>query len=302
MKTSRMIRYYADVKKYYIKTKRIIHETIEDINADQLVHVKSSVWGTIVRPGKRWSPLCEKLFQKFEANGVWLEDISCAPNGTVDFINSLSGCERLVVEGGQKLDLGPLSGNSNLLDLQVYPAVKVSKFDFGSMPSLRRCMVPLIPQAESVLKCQKLISLSLCGGQCEGSLNLDSLSSLEEFFCESVRKINRVVFNPNIRLRSLRLRFLRDFKTLEPLSAVLKNLRVVELEKIPLMEINWLVNAKELECISLRVGEIPSIKFLGGLKKLEVLDLIGTKVKDNDLSLRDSLKGELNSKLWSDKD
>jgi hypothetical protein len=32
-----------------------------------------------------------------------------------------------------------------------------------------------------------------------------------------------------------------------------------------------------------------------------VLDLFGSKVKDGDLSFRDSLKGELDSTLWSSK-
>jgi hypothetical protein len=297
-----MTLYYADAKKYFLKTKKIIHEAIDDKEADQLVHVKGSVFGTIIRPGKRWSSFSEKLYHKYKANGVWLENISCAPDGSLDFINSLSGCERLVIEGGQKVDLAPLAGNLYLLDLQIYPHVKAVKFNLANLPNLSRCMVPLCPQLMSILQCQKLVCLFLCGGRHDGILKLESLSALEEFFAEGISNLKTVAFNSGVRLRSIQLRSLKSFSDFEPSLAVLEDLRVIELNKVPSMDIKWLAQAAKLECISLRLGEIESVSFLSGLKKLQVLDLFGTKVKDKNILPCDSLGGELDSRFWSEKE
>jgi len=150
----------------------------------------------------------------------------------------------------------------------------------------------------SVLECRKLVCLFLCGGRYDGALNLESMCSLEELFIESVSGLKAVVLNSDVRLRSLQLRCLKAFQTVEPPDSVLDELRVVDLRQVQNMDIQWLAQAEKLECISLWLGEIPSIRFLSGLKKLQVLSLFGSKVKDKDLSFRDSLKGELDSRCW----
>ena len=62
-----------------------------------------------------------------------------------------------------------------------------------------------------------------------------------------------------------------------------------------------LTQGVQLECVSLRLGKIPSVRCLRNLKKLQVLDLFGTKVVDGDLDFTKSLPGELDTHYWSEK-
>jgi hypothetical protein len=182
--------------------------------------------------------------------------------------------------------------------LAIFPFVSVSDFDLSGLKNLRRCLIPAVPELKSFLACKGLISLHLCGGRHSENLDLQTLTLLEELFCEGVKKLRQVTLNSKVRLRSLKLSHSKTFEQIVPRRCVAEELRVVELNKVPNVDILWLAEAQKVECISLRLGEIPSINFLKGLKKLQVLDLFGSKVKDGDLSFRDSLKGELDSKLW----
>jgi hypothetical protein len=74
-----MIPYYSDNRKYLVTTKNPITRFRRDKDADQFVHITGSVFGVEIRPGLRWTSLCEKLFRQMGANGVRLEDISSAP-------------------------------------------------------------------------------------------------------------------------------------------------------------------------------------------------------------------------------
>jgi hypothetical protein len=296
-----MIPYYVDERKYLLRTKNPVTKLIDDREAGQPIHVTGSIFGITVRPGIRWTSLCETVFRKTGANGVRLEEITSAPSGNLGFVNGLPTCKRLLVEGGGKVDLSPLAGNRQLEDLQLSPSIRISDFDLTTLPNLRRCQIPVRSELISILNCRQIVSLWLNGGSKDGTLKLDTLSSLEEFFCSGVVKLKSVVLNSKVRLRSLELSHLRDFQSIEPQSAITEDLRVVELNKVPSMKLEWLRRAEKLECIALRLGEIPTINFLKGLKHLQVLDLFGSKVKDGDLSFRETLKGELDSKLWSEK-
>jgi hypothetical protein len=296
-----MIPYYVDERKYLLRTKNPITRIKDDKDAGQPIHITGSISGITIRPGIRWTPLCEQVFRKTGANGVRLEEISSAPGGDLSFVNELPGCTRLMVEGGGKVDLAPLARNSQLEDLQISPSVRMREFDLTALPRLRRCQIPVRPELMSILKCQRIVSLWLNGGSYDGIFKLDTLPSLEEFFCSGVAKLKSVVLHPKVRLRSLELAHLKSIESVEPHIAITEELRVVQLNKVPQMKIEWLRHAEKLECIALRLGEIPTVKFLNGLKHLQVLDLFGSKVRDGDLSLRDSLKGELDSTLWSEK-
>lgn len=296
-----MIPYYVDERKYLLRTKNPITKLIDDKEARQPIHVTGSIFGITIRPGIRWTALCDKVFRKTGANGVRLEEVASAPDGDLSFVNELSGCTRLLLEGGGKVDLSPLVGNRQLEDLQLSPSLLMGDFDLTTLPNLRRCQIPVCSELMSVLNCHQIVSLWLNGGSCAGTLKLVTLSSMEEFFCSGVAKLKSVLLHPNVRLRSLELSHLKDFEKIEPQEAITEELRVVQLNKVPRMKLEWLRRAEKLDCIALRLGEISSINFLKGLKHLQVLDLFGSKIKDGDLSFRDSLKGELDSKLWSSK-
>jgi hypothetical protein len=297
-----MTLYYTDERKYLIRTDNPITDLREDKEGGQFVHVTGTIFGITIRPSKRWTSFCNKLFREMRATGVRLEDISCAPNRSLAFINDLPGCKRLSVEGGEGVELSVLSENTDLEDLQIESSVHLeNEFDLTRLRKLRRCFIPYIPALTSFSKCSKLVCLGLNGGQLEGTLDLRSLSALQEFICANVRKLRGVLFNSQVRLRSLELLYMKDFESLEPQTAVTQELLNVQLNKVPRLKFEWLRQAEKIECIALRLGEIPTINFLRGLKNLQVLDLFGSKVKDGDLSFRDSLKGELDSTLWSSK-
>jgi hypothetical protein len=297
-----MTLYYADERKFLRRTKNPITKLEADRDGDQFVHVTGTIFGITIRPSKRWTPFCDRLFRKMNATSVRLEDISCAPEKSLGFINDLPGCKRLSVEGGEGVELEPLSNNAHLEDLQIGPSVRlVSEFDLATLRNLRRCFVPYVSGLRSFSRCSKLICLGLNGGRHEGIIDLNALSAVEEFICANVVKLRGVVFNSKVRLRSLGLIHMKDFESLEPQAAITQELLNVQLNKVPKMKLEWLRKAEKIECIALRLGEIPTINFLRGLKNLQVLDLFGSKVKDGDLSFRDSLKGELDSTLWSSK-
>ncbi len=293
-----MTLYYSDQNKHNIHAKHIVQKCIKDNQLDQYIDIQNNVFGVTIRPGKKWTSFCEKQYYKHKANHVLLEDIAFAPDNSLNFVNNLHNCQRLTIQNGCKLDLSPLAGNNQLVDLQIYPFVKTLKFDLASLPGLRRCMVPLCPQLLSLMECRNLVCLHLCGGRFEGCIELDSLPALQEFWCSQLSKITQVVFNSEVRLRSLSLMFLKAFKTIEPLRSVVEELLYVKLDKTPLMPIQWLAQAHKVECIALRIGKIPSINCLKYLKNLQVLDLFGSKIMDQDFSVRDSLKGELDSRYW----
>lgn len=293
------IYYYADGLKYFTVEKNPVRKDIKDKEGDQYVTVGSSLGGMCVSPFIRWTPCCEKLFRKYKAYHITLPDISSAPNRDLGFVNDLPACKSLRIQNGDEIDLSPLAGNRNLESLDLCWPARYKPFDFTTLPNLRQCWVPLCPELRSILQCRQLVSLSLEGGRHEGILHLETLPALEEFICVNVRGLKGVVFHPNVRLRSLELSYLRNIESCEPLEAITQELRVVELDHVPRMKIEWLAQAEKVECISLRLGPIPSIKFLSGLKNLRILDLFGSKVMDGDLSFRDSLVGEHDKKLWS---
>ena len=294
-----MIPYYADERKYIFNTRNPLIKSLVDKRGDQMVSISGTICGTMIRPDKAWTPFCEKLFRNFGATRVCLHEISAAPDSSLSFVNDLPGCKSLAIESGKKVDLFPLAGNACLEDLQLYPHAQYKPFDLTTLPNLARCQVPLRPEFNSFLKCTKLVSLCLGGGRHDGVLNLESLRSLEEFICIGVSKLKKVVFHSKARLRSVEFQDMREFESAEPLEAITRDLRVVELSGVPRMKLEWLKHARKADCIALRLGEIPSIRFLAGLKDLRVLDLFGSKVKDGDLSFRDSLKNEIDGKLWS---
>jgi hypothetical protein len=295
-----MIRFYADAKKYLLHTKNPIVNCRTDKAANQLVHVTGTVFGTTIRPAIRWTTFCEKLFRDFDAKAVWLDDISFAPGGSLDFIARLPACKRLTINEGQKVDLSPLAGIRHLEDVHLGPSTRALTFDLGTLPNLRRCQIPICPELMSVLNCCELVCLYLNGGQHSGILQLNCLPSLKEFICVDVAKLKGVALHPQVRLRSLELCHLKELTSIEPQTAITQELRVVELNKLPRFSITWLKQAEKLECVALRLGEIPTISFLQGLQRLQVLDLFGSKVKDRDFSFRDSLKGELDRRFWSE--
>lgn len=293
-----MSAYYADARKYFLNTKNPVIDSKPDKKAGQFVGISGSVFGVAIKAPKDWTPFCEALFHKRKANGIVLGDWSGAWNGDLGFINRLPACKHLTIEYGDQIDLSPLGGNRHLEGLQLSGSKRPSELDLASLPNLRRCQMPVYPELMSVLECRNLISLALIGGKHEDTLVLDSLATLEEFICARVGKLKGVVFNPRVRLRTLELSHMKLFESAGPLPSIVNELRDVTLNQVPRMKIDWLSQAKKAECIALRIGEIPSIKFLKGLKRLQVLDLFGSKVKDRDLSFRDSLKGELDPGYW----
>jgi hypothetical protein len=295
-----MTPYYADDRKYFLRTKNPVIKSKEDKAAGQMVSILGSVVGITIRPDRQWTPFCDALFRKHNASRVCLEEISAAPNGSLAFINHLPGCRSLAIERGRKVDLSPLTGNPSLEDLQLYPLATYQTFDLASLPALRRCQIPLCRQLSSLFRCKRLISLCISGGRHEGVLDLQPLEAIEELICINVKRLKGVRLNDRSRLRSLELSQMPDFESVQPQQAATKELRVVEFNRVPQMKIDWLKDAEKAECITLRQGEIPSIKVLTKLKHLHVLDLFGTKVKDGELTFRDSLKGELDHKLWAD--
>jgi hypothetical protein len=295
-----MTRYYADENKRFWYLKQPIFRYRTDKLGDQQVNIDDTVFGTVIRPTRRWTPFCEKLFHQFKANTVRLEEMSWAPDGKLNFINDLPACKSLIIEGEKPIDLSPLAGNPHLEDLQVSPWARVAEFDLTTLPNLRRCFIPLRPPLMSFLNCPDLVCLHLCCGAFEGILNLESLPALEEFMCSNMPRLKGVKLNPKVRLRSLDLADLKSFETIEPLRSVVERLLVVELHKTPRLNPEWLAQARRAECISLGL-RIPSINFLKGLKKLQVLSLFHGKVADQDFRVRDALKGELDHQLYSDK-
>jgi hypothetical protein len=293
--------YLVDANKYNLFAKNPITDFKRDKQHGQSVYITNTVFGITIRPGKRWTPFCEKVFAKYKATSIRLDDISFAPNGRLDFITRLPACRRLSIEAGENVDLSPLANNDSLEELAIFPYVSVSEFDLASLKNLRRCIIPVVPELKSFLNCEQLISLQLCGGKHSENLDLSSLDSLEEFFCEGVKNLKQVALNPKVRLRSMRLSNSKTFERIVPQNCITEELRVVELNKVPNIGIRWLAEAEQVECISLRLGEIPTVNFLKGLKHLQVLDLFGSKVQDRDLSILNSLKGELDSKLWGTK-
>jgi Domain of unknown function (DUF4259) len=288
---------YADKQKEFGHYRGRLYDYKTDDATGQNVGIDRSVLGTRIHPDRQWTPFCEKLYVKYGANGVRLSDITVAPNQSLEFVNHLQGCERLRIQDVGKIDLSPLAGNKTLVDLELPPFGTFEEFDLSTLPNLRRCDIPLIPQLRSFIKCQKLDSLRLTVGKHEGVLNLEPLTELREFQCLQIKKLTGVRLNPKVRLLSLVLTGMKDFELLEPLNVACEELRVVRLDKVPKFNIDWLSRAEKVECISLGL-KLPSIKFLGGLKKLQVLCLFGSKVEDGDFSVRDALKNELDRYLW----
>jgi hypothetical protein len=290
--------YFIDANKYNLYAKNPITDYHKDKRYSQSVYVTNTVFGVTIRPAKQWTPFCERVFTKYNATSIRLEDISFAPNRSLDFIARLPGCRRLWIEAGENVDLSPLANNESLEELAIFPSVSVSCFDLTSLKNLRRCTLPVLPELKSFLNCERLISLHLSGGRYSEKLNLKSLTSLEELFCEGVKNLKEITLNPKVRLRSMKLLSSRTFERVVPQNCLTEELRVVELNKVPNVDIHWLAEAGKVECVSLRLGEVPSVNFLKKLKHLQVLDLFGSKIKDGDVSILKSLKGELDSKLW----
>jgi hypothetical protein len=220
--------------------------------------------------------------------------------GSLDFLARLPECKSLTIGYQEAIDLSPLVGNENLQRLQLDFRGKgdPGKLEFSALPSLKQCTLPVHPNFRSILECEKLISLGLVGGKHEKVLDLGRLEKIEEFICSDVSKVSGVIFHPRARLRALELTRLKLLNSIEPVQTVVDELRVLTLDKVPRLKIDWLAQAKKAECIALRVGEISSIKFLGGLKRLQILDLFGSKVLDKDFSVRDALKQEMDGKSW----
>ena len=273
----------------------------EDKSNGQLVSVHDTVFGTTIRPSKLWTPFCERIFRSEKANGVWLDDISIAPHGTLAFAANLPKCARLTVERGEQVSLSPLMDSPCFEELQIGTGVRVAEFDLTRLPKLKRLQVPVCKPLMSAVRCVNLVSLILNGGNHPGVLGLEALPSLEELICIGVGHLRRIAIAPKVSLRSLELTNLRYLEGIAPHLALTRELRVVVLNRVPRIGIEWLRQAQKVECIALRIGKIPSIKCLEGLQRLQVLDLFGSKVLDGDLSLRDSLRNELDARLWGDK-
>jgi hypothetical protein len=295
-----MPEFYCDEQKYNVRFPDPICYDRVDKKAQQRIAVRGSVYGVTIHPDKKWSPLCEALFKKEKANSIRLGGLWSPWESDLSFVNELPGCKSLTIGYQIPLDFSVLVGNSSIERLQLDYSGKVApgEFELSSLPNLKQCRIPLHAQFMSVLKCQKLISLALSGGKYDGELNLEPLGNLEELRCDSVSKIKGVSLNPKTRLRALDLIQLKAFEIIKPMNSVAAELRVVTLDRVPRMQIEWLAHACKVECVALRVGNIPSIKFLSGLHKLQVLDLFGSKVLDGDFSVRDTLKQKLDTKSW----
>lgn len=289
-----MMPLYADTMKYNLHSQNDRCGFLGDAALD------SGCLGVIVSPrmGCVWNQSCENAYRQIGATGINLYDIGQAPGGSLKFINALPNCRSVSVAGGSRgIDLSPLAGNECIEDIRVEQFSKVGEFDLSSLPNLRRCHIPLIPEVRSFLKCRKLISLWLDSGKYDGFLDLSEFDSLKEFKCGLVKKISGVRFNQKVRLLALGLFLMKDFEYIEPLNAVYDELRVIDLAKVPKFGINWLSKAKKAECVSLAL-KLKSLRFLGELPKLQVLCLFGSKVADKDFSVRDALNNKLDPYLW----
>jgi hypothetical protein len=295
--------YYCDEQKAFVRSLDFIGRNVSDKQAHQSIGVSHLICGKLIRPEKQWSPCCKKLFLKEQANSLRLGGAWCPWDADLSFLRGLPECKSLTIGFQKPVNLSVLAGNPNIESLQLdyVGSVEPGEFDLTSLPNLKQCQVTMHRNFMSVLKCPQLISLGLFNGKYDGILDLESLPNLEEFICANVGKVRGVVFNSKVRLRALNLSRLKLFETIQPIHSVTEDLRVVTLDKTPKLNIEWLAHANNAECIALRVGAIPSLAFLKGLKKLQVLDLFGSKVLDRDLSFRDSLKNKLDPKLWSEK-
>ncbi|MCD6052326.1 MAG: hypothetical protein K0Q55_3744 [Verrucomicrobia bacterium] len=295
-----MPEYYCDERKFVLHATNFRLDDRTDKSPKQTVTVSQGVSGVRVRPDKQWSPLCEKLFRKEKASCVILGGPWSDGAPKLDFIRDLPECKDLTVSYFKPVDFSPLAGNPHLERLQIFYEGEgdPGTLDLTSLPNLRQCQIPAHRNFFSALKCSKLVSLGLSGGTYKEILDLTELAALEEFICGGVSKIPGVMFSPKARLRALDLCRLKLFESMTPMKSVVEELRDVTLDKLPRLKIDWLADAKKVECIALRVGEIPSINFLAGLKKLQVLDLFGSKVMDKDFSVRAALPQKLDAKLW----
>lgn len=298
-----MPEYYCDEQKFGLRVKDPVIYDRRDRALDQSVRVWQRVYGMEIRPDKQWSPFCTKLFHKEQARSVVVGGMWSDAAPKLDFINELPECKDLTVCYSSPVDFSPLIGNRHLERLQLFFEGKgdPGALDLTSLPALQQCQIPAHPNFYSALKCRGLVSFGLIGGKHDGVLDLSELPALEEFICGGVGKISGAVFHTKTRLRALDLGRLKLFHQMEPMKSVTQELRVVTLDKVPRLKIDWLADAKQAECIALRVGEISSIRFLGGLKKLQVLDLFGSKVVDKDFTVRDALKQEMDAKSWGNR-
>jgi len=279
---------YFDAGKQYTGGREFVFDHRTDKSTGWNVLIRGSVFGTSIEPDLQWTPFCEKLFLEVGANGIRLSDFKFAPDNSLDFIKRLPGCTRVEILGQSKIDLSPLMGNSKIVDIQIDQNGTTFEFDLSSLKALRRCHIPMIPELGSFLKCQQLVCLWLDGGKYDGVLDLRSLPGLREFNCALVRKLKGVDFDPKVRLLSLELGYMKEFRSLTPIDSITKDLRYVTLDNIPGFDMLWLATAKKIEGIGLVRSKIPSLNFLKGLKNLHGVDLFGSKVLDGDLSLLDS--------------
>jgi hypothetical protein len=303
-----MLRYYCDVQKTIVRGEIPDFSWVRDEEAQQSVKVVQNKCGSLIAPEKCWSPFCKELFLKEKADHLELGGFGLYPpwEGDLGFLRDLPQCKCLTIKFQKPIDLSVLKGNPHIESLQLYYAGKgePGEFDFTSMPNLKMSIIPVCSSYKSVLRCGQLVSLGLCFGKYAGVLDLSDLFQLEELLCISVSLIKGIMLHPKVRLRALWLENLRLFDTLCPLDAVTEELRVVNLNRTPKLRSNieWLARAKNVECISLWLGPIPTISFLKGLKKLQVLELFGSKVLDRDLSILKSLRNNrLDTRLWSEK-
>jgi hypothetical protein len=281
---------YFDAGKQYTGGRDFVLDYRLDESTGWDVLIRGSVFGTSIEPGLQWTPFCEKLFREVGANGIRLSDFKFAPDNSLDFINRLPGCARVEILGQSKIDLSPLKGNSKIVDIQIDQLGTTFEFDLSSLKALRRCHIPMISELASFLKCQQLVCLWLDGGKFKGTLDLTSLTELREFQCYLVRNLQGINFNPKVRLLSLELGYMKEFRSLTPIEGITKDLRYATLDNIPGLDMLWLATAEKIEGIDLFRSKIPSLNFLKGLKNLHGVCLFESKVLDGDLSLLDSFE------------
>jgi hypothetical protein len=177
---------------------------VPDRGARQTVGVSRTISGVSVRPEKKWSPLCMKLFLKEKANSLYLGGEWCPWDGDLSFINELPQCKNLTVGYQSLIDLSVLAGNPYIEALQLeYWGNDPGELDLASLPNLKQCQIPAHRNFMSVLKCSGLISLAFYNGKHDGILNLEPLTTLEELICTNVSKLKGAVLNPRVRLRAL---------------------------------------------------------------------------------------------------
>ncbi len=295
---------YADKRKYLLYPgEKPFSQSRKDDKGGQYVDVLNSAFGMTIRIPRKWTSLCQRLVTQHKVTSIELGNFDETWSGELRFVNDIPLCSNLSITYSIPLDFSALQGNRNLegLDLDFLGKGDPGRFDLKELPRLRRCTVPAHEHFSSAFGLSQMVSLYIKRGEHKGRLDLRLLTNLKELGCINVSKVTRLQLSSATSLRVLTLAHVRELEAVEPTASVTKELLDLHIERAPKFQLDWLERAKSVECVSLKVGQVPSIKFLSELRHLQVLSLFGTKVLDGDLSLLDRLPRKLDSRYWSDR-